>query len=246
MSSAAACGSSPGVEALARLVAHVRQVAVHVAHAGRVGDRPVAGHQHVGAELEDALAGHQPIAEARPHDRRAVDEQQVAGEHRATARYVDDRVAAGMRRPELDQRDVAVADLQVEPTLERLRRQAHRDALVVERPERVLDEVAHIVGHPGRGLQRVEHLRRQRLHLLGGSARRVDLGRGRQQLVAEAMVGVGVRVHRGVDRMALDDRCHRREHLARQMQVVERVDEQRRAVGGDQPGVAPAPAAVGL
>jgi hypothetical protein len=45
--------------------------------------------------------------------------------------------------------------------------------------------------------------------------------------------------------MAVGDRAHLVEHRAREVQVEQRVDEQRRAARGDEPGVAPAPAPSG-
>jgi hypothetical protein len=137
------------------------------------------------------------------------------------------------------------ADAQVEPAVERRRGRAQLDALEGERAE----DVAHVAAELGpevRGLERGERLRRCLGHLGGGGRGGVELRGGRQELVAEAVVAVGVRVHRGVDRVAVGDRPHRVEHRARQVEVEQRVDEQRRAAGGDQPRVAPAPPAVGL
>ena len=45
------------------------------------------------------------------------------------------RVAGGVRRADLDQLDVAPADLDVEPAVEGPRRQAHFDAVELERTE---------------------------------------------------------------------------------------------------------------
>ena len=73
-----------------------------------------------------------------------------------------------------------------------------------------------------------------------------DVGAG-DELVAVAVVAVGVGVHHGAD-----GRGRRRhgaelvEHLLGERQVEQRVDEQRRVAVGDQPGVRPAPPAVGL
>jgi hypothetical protein len=236
----------PGLEALAGSGPDVAQIPPDVLDAGGVGHRAVAGDEHRGAQVEDPVARGNPVAQARPHDRRALDEQEVTGEHDAGVGNVDDRVTAGMRRPQLDERHAAVTDLEIHPAGEGLRRVAHRDALEVERAERVLDEIGELRWHPRRRLQRVQQLGRQLLHLGGARRRRVDLGSRRKQLVAEAVIGIGVRVDRGIDRVPGGDRGHRAQHLARQVQVVEGVDEQRGAVGGDEPGVAPAPAAVGL
>ena len=69
----------------------------------------------------------------------------------------------------------------------------------------------------------------------------------RDQLVAEAVIAVRVGVHERVDPRRRRHRgAHRREHLGRERQVEERVDEQRGLAVDHEPGVAPSPGAVGL
>src|SRR3954468_491366 len=129
-------GVHAGVEAHLRLVAHMGQVALDVLQAARVGDGPVAGDEHARLERHDAVAGPQPVLErAGPDDRRAVDEQDVAGEHDARVGHVDDRVAVGVRGADLDEANRPVAHAQLELALERLRRRAQLDPLEPERPE---------------------------------------------------------------------------------------------------------------
>ena len=116
-----------------------RQVAVHVAHAGLVGDRPVAGHQHVAPSSRIRSHATNQLPRLGPHDRRAVDEQQIAGEHggaRGTWTIVSPRYAPGRARSATPRGRRRAG----QPALERLRRRAHRDPLEVERAERVLDE----------------------------------------------------------------------------------------------------------
>ena len=53
-------------------------------HAAFVGDRAVAGNDDLCIERFDHLARGDPVADrARPNDRRTVNEENIAGEHRA-------------------------------------------------------------------------------------------------------------------------------------------------------------------
>src|SRR3954453_15174752 len=129
-------GVHAGVEARLRLVADVGQVALDVLHAARVGDRAVAGDEHACVERGDPGAGAQPVLEGSgPDDRRALDEQDVAGEHDVRVGDVDDRVAVGVRGADLDEPHRPLADAQLELALERLGRRAQLDALEPERAE---------------------------------------------------------------------------------------------------------------
>ena len=60
------------------------------------------------------------------------------------------------------------------------------------------------------------------------------------------MVAVGVGVDHDVDGPAAGDRIHGVEHPAGEAEVEEGVDEERRPVARQEPGVAPTPAAIGL
>src|SRR3954463_14141552 len=127
-------GVHAGVEAHLRLVAHIGQVALDVLDAARVGDRAVAGDEHARVQRQDPVAGAQPVLErAGPDDRRALDEQDVAGEHDPRVGQVDDRVAVGVRGANLDEPHRPVADAQLELALERLGRRGRRAAPQTER-----------------------------------------------------------------------------------------------------------------
>ena len=115
-----------------------------------------------------------------------------------------------------------------------------------ERPEDAADVRGELGAEVVGVLEHAHELRRRGLELRGRAGRRVDLGAGRQEPVPEAVVAVAVRVHRRVDRAALGDAPHRVEHVARELEVEQRVDEQRCPVRRDQARVAPAPGAVGL
>ncbi len=68
-----------------------------------------------------------------------------------------------------------------------------------------------------------------------------------EELVAVAVIAVGVSVDERVDARRRRRRAaHRRQHLPRQLEVEQRVNEQRALAVHDQARVAPAPAAVGL
>src|SRR5258706_4904382 len=108
-------GRESRVETLARAVAHVHQIVAHRERALRVAERPVAGHDHLGAELRDALAGGDPVRDrSRPHDRRSADEQDVARVHDALLRQPHQDVAPRVRRPDLDEHDLLRADAQAQ------------------------------------------------------------------------------------------------------------------------------------
>ena len=133
----------------------------------------------------------------------------------------------------------------VERAVEGLRRDRQLDAVEregAEDPLHVLADRPHRrrggdhAGQPGRG--HACHLR--------GRPPRGDDPPVAEQLVAVAVVAVGVGVDDGPD---LDARCggaHGGEHLGGELEVEQRVDEERVAAIDDQTGVAPAPPTVGL
>src|SRR3546814_5056124 len=64
---------------------------------------------------------------------------------------------------------------------------------------------------------------------------------------SKGMIAVGVRVHQRTDPGGRGDGiAHGRQHLAGQLQIEERVDEQGLVAVDDKAGIAPAPATVGL
>ena len=87
---------------------------------------------------------------------------------------------------------------------------------------------------------------RHLVHLPRAGRRGDDLGAG-HQLVAVAVVAVGVRVHERADPRGRGRHGPQvLEHPSGEGEVEQRVDEQRCVAVGDEPGVRPAPAAVGL
>ena len=101
--------------------------------------------------------------------------------------------------------------------------------------------------HGGSLLDEGCHRRGRQLgHLRGGALGGHDQ-RVTHQLVAIAMVAVGVGVHERVDPPGGGDgAAHLGEHALREGEVEKRVDEQRRLAVDDETGVAPTPATVGL
>jgi len=88
--------------------------------------------------------------------------------------------------------------------------------------------------------------RRDLRHLLGGRLRGDDLGVAHQH-VAVAVIPVCMRVDERADaRSRGRGTPHLGEHLAREREVEQGIDEQRGAGVGHQSGVAPAPAPIGL
>ena len=109
----------------------------------------------------------------------------------------------------------------------------------------VYDNMAY--GLRNRGTQRAEIERCEGLvHLLGARLRGQD-GGAAHELVPVAVVAVGVGVDHGIDLARGGHRvAHRRQHLAGEPEVEQRVDQQRCAGVGNEAGVGEAPRAVGL
>ncbi len=230
-----------------RLLVHERQVVTDCHDPRGVGDRAVAGHHRLDAEIQHQVAGRDPVRQGPgPHDRRAADEQDVTGVDRGAVGNVDDRVAGGVGRADLDQLDAAAAHVEIETALEHSRRWHEFDALEAELAEERPEQVADLAG---RLIQRSQHRRGNVGHLLGRRDGGDDLHPGptpRDLTVAVAVVTVGMGVHHGVDRRPVGDRCQRVQHRGRQLEIEQGVDQQRLAVADDQPGVAPAPSTIGL
>ena len=241
-------GAQPGVEPLSGLVADVDEIGPHCFDATVVGDRAVARHDRLEIPAQQQVAGVDPVLHrSRPDDRRAFDEQDVAGERCAVAGHVDHDVAAGVGGAYLDEVHCRLADLKAQAALERPRGGRVGDPLELEAAEAVDQKVGDEAAvRAGAAQERRERFRCRRLHLDCRGLRGDDLGAG-DEFVAVGVIAVGVRVHQPVDvgggRVGV---LHRVEHLAGVRQVEQRVDEQRLAAADDQPGVAPAPAAIGL
>ena len=177
----------------------------------------------------------------------ALDEQDVAGEDGAVLRHVDQDVAPRMRRPDILEQHLLVADLELQLVLEHPRRRRVPDVVPLEL-------AAHHLVQEGAGLAELapvalhgrQLLGRPLLHLLGAGARSDDLGAG-HELVAESVVAVGVGVDQATDRPGRRHRgAHLPQHLAGQFEVEQRIDQQCLVAIDDQSGIAEAPAAVGL
>ena len=92
------------VETLTGLAVHVLQVGLHRLWPGGVGEGAVAGHDGVELHVQQQVAGPNPVGErSGPHDRGARHEQDVARVARPALGQMDEHVAAGVRRPHLDQ-----------------------------------------------------------------------------------------------------------------------------------------------
>ena len=83
------------------------------------------------------------------------------------------RVAGGVRRTDLDQLDLAAADVDVEPAVERAGRQLELDAVEVELAEEAAEQLADFAR---RLVQRRQHRRWDIGHLVGRRRRGDDLG----------------------------------------------------------------------
>ena len=162
---------------------------------------------------------------------------------RASGTYTTESlcVCAGPRSVDLD---VPATHRERQRACERPIRLAAVDLAELEVAEGVVGELPEVVVVGV--LQRVELRRREVVHLLGRRHRGVDLGSVGDELVAVAVVAVGVRVDERVDRPRARDRAHGVEHLPGQTQVEQRVHEQRGAVAGDEARVAVAPGAARL
>ena len=178
-----------------------------------------------------------------------VDEQDVAGEDHAIIGNIGQHVAVRMRGSDLDEAHRLVADAPLELAFEGHGR--HRDVLDAGEIERREDfrqkdpglgrfvDPGLIFGQPARIAQPV-------IHLLGAGTRGDDL-RTLHQPVTEGVIAVGMSVDQGADARGSGLRpAHRVEHLLRQRQVEQRIDQHRLAAVGDQARVAPSPGAVGL
>jgi hypothetical protein len=221
------------------------EVVTHLRDAGFAGDGSVPRHDRGQRHVQQQVTRvHPPLRRAGPHDRRAVDEQDVPGEHDPRVRHVHQHVTGGVRRTDLDQLHLAAADIDRQPARER---SSGRDNSNVVEPERREYSCRVRSRPPAQSRQGGNLLHRVLGDQPGGGTGGDDLDTGRcDQLVAEAMVAVGVGVHHGRQRRAVGQRPDPVEHLPRRDQVEQRVYQQRGPAACHQPGVAPAPAAVRL
>ena len=204
------------------------EIALEVGHGGRGGERSVSRHDHGRVELEHAVAGGDPVGHrARPHDRVAAVEEDVAREDDPVVGEVDHDVAGRVGRSDLQQGHRTVSDRQVEPALERRGRQRRLDVVEGERCE---DAGQELSGRTERGRSRA----RTPAIADGGScaissAQRADamMSESGDERVAVAVVPVGVGVDDRVDPLGRGRHAsHRLEHLAGQPEIEERVHEE--------------------
>jgi len=148
------------------------------------------------------------------------------GEDHALLRQPHDHVALGVRWAHLEQHDLLGPDAQAQLAVEGLGGRRVRDASEVERREH-LGQKAPAWSERRRILHRARHrLGRELVHLSGACPRRDD-ARAREERIAVAVVAVGVGVDQRPDALRRGNRgAHRVEHLPRQSQVEERVDQQ--------------------
>jgi hypothetical protein len=163
----------------------------------------------------------------------------------ARVRNVGDHIAARVGRPELEQLDSAPGNVQGQRPGKGPGWQAHVDAVELKGPERVAHEGAQVFVEV-RLLERMHQRCRYFLHVLHGRLRGHDLGLLWHELVAVAVVSVAMRVEHLPDRAPVGVRPPRIEHLPREPQVEQRVDQQRAVLGDDQAGVTPTPSAIRL
>ncbi len=149
----------------------------------------MAGHQPLGAE------GLQAIEDFEPSGHRALDgeggssvEDEIAGEHHPVVGEVGHDVVGGVSRPaEVDQLDASLPGPYRETVLEGDHGGPHLEVT----PVRSLEEG----GDRGAG----------QLGLEAATVMTDDRGAGREQVIAERMVTVVVRVDQGLDRFASTD-----------------------------------------
>ena len=210
---------------------------------------PWPGTTTCGAEGEHPVARVDPLLHrAGPHDRVAAVEHEVAGEEDPGVGQVHGDVAAGVgrarargggRRGRRRGRSSAPSKVVVGgATSMPVEGEARRRSAAGRRRRRPRSGAAASSAASVDG----RHL----VHLPCAGRRGDDLGAG-DELVAVAVVAVGVGVHERADPSGR--RGHGPqvvEHPGGEREVEQRVDEQRRVAVGDEPGVRPAPAAVGL
>ena len=238
-------GRHAAVEALAGLPVHVLEVGLHRLWPGGVGEGAVSGDDGVELHAQQQVAGPHPVGERPgPDDRGTRHEQDVPRVTGPAVGQVDEHVAPGVRRPHLDELHPLTGGFQLHPAGERRGGQGRRDALEVEGTEAFPYVGAQLGPEVGR-LHGGQHLGRHVAHLLGRRLGGDDVGPF-HQLVAVAVVAVGVGVDQRADGRAAGQPAHRVEHRGRQVQVEQRVDQQRFALTHDQAGIGPPPAPVGL
>ena len=147
-----------------------------------------------------------------------------------------------MRRTDLDEFDDPTTHFDLETPVERAVGKTHVDVGELERSEEAPEQFAHFARCR---VERGEHCRWNFGHLVGGRRRRDDLG-SVHELIAVAVIAVGMGVDQRANGRGAGEGRERIEHLLSEPQVEQGVDEQRRTVTHHQAGIAPPPTAVGL
>ena len=112
-------GRHPGIEAGLGLTREELEVILQVVQGRRGGQRSVARHDDVGGEGQDAVAGGDPVGDRTgPHDRVPAVEEDVAGEDDAILGEVGDDITRRVRRAHLEKGHRPVAHREVELSLE--------------------------------------------------------------------------------------------------------------------------------
>ena len=152
-----------------------------------------------------------------------------------------------MRRAEMRQHQLFVADCQLHRLVEhRCRGRIDQSAPVEFAAHRFIEEGAAIaVVFPVSGnLQKVR--RRPYGIFVGAGATRDDVG-ALNELIAESMVAIGMRVDQLLDpSRRRDGVAHGREHFRGQRQIEQGIDQQRLIATYDQARVAPTPRSIRL
>ncbi len=176
----------------------------------------------------------------------AIDEQDIAGKHGLVAGHVYQGVTLGVGGPDLVQLDGLVAHLAGRSAAEGFCRAVVFDPFEIEDIEQLLEKSAGFAHGARVAHDFCECGRRQFGHLFGAGCGR-DNGRAFDQLIAVGVIAVGVGVDQGADIFRLRHGiAHDLQHLARQIEIKQRIDQQAVLAIGYQAGVGPAPRAVRL
>lgn len=226
-----------------RLGTDVFKVLTHTTDAFCSADGAVAGHDVLRGECLDARQRVDPrLRGALPADGRAPMEEYVARVNDGFLRNVNDQVAFGVGRPDVDHVDFQTVEIVGRVAVENGRGRNKFDARELERRELVL-EVAQVLGWIDQRANGLSLRRQEMMEAVGTATVTDDLGVG-EQLVAPAVIAVVVGVEQPLRGIGVHG-GEKVDHALRKPQVVERVDNEA-ATARDQAGVAPPEAAVFL
>ena len=193
------------MEAIGGFGLHERQVVTHARNAALIGERAMPWHNGLNVHAQHQVARIDPVGQwPRPHNGGATDEQDVTGVHGLGIGNIGNDIACGVRWANLDEFDHSATNLDVEPTFEGTRRQGVLNSFEVEFSEEATKQFANFAG---RFVERGQHRRRHFGHLMCGSLAGDDLGT-LHQLVAIAMIAVGVRVDQRANRCSIHHARH--------------------------------------